>query len=384
MADRFAPGRALASRWFNPGLALLVMGVALAELLTRADPTSPVTGAFAVVVLGAVVAIRRGHPVAAAGLLAAARLATSDQGDNFLPVAGLAATSIVTYSCGAHASRWSGLAAVTALAVCLQIAVGFADFPNFEILFMTLGPWWVGLQVDRRRRVVSELRERTAQLEAEQDTFARLAVRRERARIAHELHDVVGHHLAVMIVQAGAGRMAPVAQRDRNAERFASIRESGGHALEDMARLIDLLEAERRDEGGVLARLRVLIDEAAAGGLQVGFTTPAGEVRLRPEVEDAAYRVVQEGITNAIKHAPAADLRVRLVSRGEELEIEVHNTRAAATSRLAESGSGLGLAGMRERVEALGGSLDAGPTDDGGWRLTARLPVAVPGAAIPA
>ena len=180
MADRFAPGRVLASRWFNLALAGLVMGVALIELLTRAEHTNPATGALAVVVLGSAVAIRRSRPVVAAGLLAAARLATASYGEDFLPVAGVATASILAYSCGAHASRRSGLGAVAVLAVCLQIAMGFADFPNFEILFVTLGPWWVGLQVDRRRRLAQELRERTVQLEAEQDTFARLSVRRER------------------------------------------------------------------------------------------------------------------------------------------------------------------------------------------------------------
>ena len=264
-----------------------------------------------------------------------------------------------------------------------SIGMGFSEFPNFEVYFATLGPWWVGLQVHRRRRIVAELRERTEQLEQEQDAFSRLAVRRERARIARELHDVVGHHLAVMVVQAGAGRIAPVAQRDRNAERFASIRESGSHALEEMARLVDLLEAERDGAGGVLTRLRVLIDEAAAGGVRVGFTALPTELRLRPDVEDAAYRVVQEAMTNAIKHAPGADVRVQLRAHDEELEIDVHNERPVAASSLSDAGSGLGLAGMSDRVEALGGSLDAGPTDDGGWCLTARLPVAASGAPIP-
>jgi len=267
------------------------------------------------------------------------------------------------------------------LAACMQIGVGFSEFPNFEIYFATLGPWWVGTRVRRRRRIVSELAERTAQLEAEQDTFVRLSVRRERARIARELHDIVAHHLAVIVVQAGAGRIAPATQVARNADRFASITESGGHALEEMARLVDLLDAEKNNGGGVLGRLRVLIDEAAAGGVRVRFTPLRGEVRLPPEVEDAAYRVVQEGLTNAIKHAPGAAVRVRLTAPADELEIEVRDEGAATGSALTATGSALGLAGMRERVESLGGSLDAGRVAGGGWRLTARLPVALPAVA---
>jgi signal transduction histidine kinase len=384
MADRLTPSRALASRWFDPALAVLVTGVALIELFARPELTNSLRAPIAVILFGSTLAVRRSHPIAGAGLQAAVLLATPNFDDNFLPGTGVAAAAIMAYSCGAHAAFRDGLAAVAVLAASMQIGMGFSEFPNFEVYFATLGPWWVGLQVERRRSVVRELRARTAQLEAEQDAFARLAVRRERARIARELHDIVGHHLAVVVVQAGAGRMAPVAQREGNAERFASIRESGGHALEEMARLVDLLDAERANGDGVLARLRVLIDEAAAGGIRVGFTPLPVDVHHGAEIEDAAYRVVQEAMTNAIKHAPGADLRVRLQTRDDELEIEVHNETPAAESRLAGTGSGLGLAGMRERVDALGGSLEAGPTADGGWCLTARLPIGALEVAAPA
>src|SRR5215217_2610974 len=374
MAERFSARRVLASRWLDPALAVFVTGVALLELFSRPEMTNSLRAPVAVIVIGAAVAARRSHPVAAAGVQAAVLLATPNYDDNFLPDSGLAAVSIVAYSCGAHAAMRSGLAAVAVLAACMQIGVGFSEFPNFEIYFATLGPWWVGTRVRRRRRIVSELAERTAQLEAEQDTFVRLSVRRERARIARELHDIVAHHLAVIVVQAGAGRIAPATQVARNADRFASITESGGHALEEMARLVDLLDAEKNNGGGVLGRLRVLIDEAAAGGVRVRFTPLRGEVRLPPEVEDAAYRVVQEGLTNAIKHAPGAAVRVRLTAPADELEIEVRDEGAATGSALTATGSALGLAGMRERVESLGGSLDAGRVAGGGWRLTARLP----------
>jgi signal transduction histidine kinase len=340
--------------------------------------TSSLRAPIAVVLIGGAVAFRRSHPQIAAGVQAAVFLATPDFDDNFLPEVGAIAPSIVAYSCGAHAANRSGLAAVAALAVCMQIGMQFTEFPNFEVYFGTLGPWWVGTQVRRRRRLVGELRERTSQLEAEQDAFARLSVRRERARIARELHDIVAHHLAVIVVQAGAGRMAPATQVDRNAERFASIRESGGHALGEMARLVDLLDAGSDGEGGVLAKLRVLIDDAAAGGIQVRFTPLSTGIRLPREVEDVAYRVVQEGLTNAIKHAPGAAILVRVSAPGDQVEVEVRNEAAATSSALAPTGSGLGLPGMRERVESLGGTLDVGPTAGGGWRLTARLPIRLP------
>jgi signal transduction histidine kinase len=368
----------VASRWFDPALAGSLIGVSLVQLYAAPGMTNSLRAPIAVVLIGAAVAFRRSHPLAAAGVQAAVFLATPNFDDHFLPEVGAIAPSLVAYSCGAHAANRSGLAAVLALAVCMQIGMQFTEFPNFEVYFGTLGPWWVGTQVRRRRRLVSELRERTAQLEAEQDAFARLSVRRERARIARELHDIVAHHLAVIVVQAGAGRMAPPTHVDRNAERLASIRESGGHALEEMARLVDLLDTGGGGESRAFGKLSVLLDEAAAGGVPVRFIPMPAGVALPPELEDAAYRVVQEGLTNAIKHAPGAPVLVRLTAPGDELEIEVRNERADTRSVLAATGSGLGLAGMRERVESLGGSLDAGPAAGGGWCLTARLPTAVP------
>jgi signal transduction histidine kinase len=282
----------------------------------------------------------------------------------------------VAFSCGAHASRRGGLAAVAALAVCQQLAVGFSEFPNFEVYFATLGPWWVGVQVRRRRRLVSELAERTAQLEAEQDAFARLSVRRERARIARELHDIVAHHLAVIVVQAGAGRMAPATHGEGAAGRLRSIREAGDQALAEMSRLVDIIHA---DDGGSERgrdRLRALIDQVTAGGVDLEVAPLPPGVELPAEVEQDALRVVREGLTNAMKHAPGSRVHVRLALAGDALEVEVRDHGGGAPSSLAATGSRLGLTGMRERIESLGGSLDAGPDDAHGWRLRARLPTA--------
>jgi len=375
MAERLR--RAHASRWFDPVLAVALTALALTELFARPELTNSVRAPIVVILIGATVAVRRSHPLVAAVVQAVTFLATPNFDDNFLPDSGQVVVSVVAYSCGAHAARRGGLVAVGVLAACMQVGMGFSEFPNFEIYLGTLGPWWVGVQVRRRRRLVSELSERTAQLEAEQDAFARLSVRRERARIARELHDIVAHHLAVIVVQAGAGRLTPVGHVDRDAERFATIRQSGGQALAEMARLVDILDADKGNGGGALGRLPVLLDEAAAGGLSVGFTPLPPGVGLPDGVEEVAYRVVQEGLTNAIKHAPGAAVHVRLSTQHDVLEIEVRDAGATAASRLAGTGSGLGLAGMRERIESLGGSLEAAGQVGGGWCLTARLPMAV-------
>jgi signal transduction histidine kinase len=233
----------------------------------------------------------------------------------------------------------------------------------------------VATQGDNVGWLVGKLAERAGQLEAEQDEFTRLAVRRERVRIARDLHDIVGHHLTVMVIQAGAGRMASGSHVDGAAQRFESIRQSGRHVLADMARLMDILDTDSRDTppGG---RLQLLLDEARAGGLDLHVSPVPRCMELPPAVADAAYRAVQEGLTNAIKHAPGARIYVRLSLRDDHLEVRVRDAGHTAPSTLAATGSGFGLSGMRARIESLGGCLDAGPEPSGGWCLYAQLPLA--------
>ncbi len=366
----------MAHRWFDPALAAAVTAGLLLELSARSDGFTSPFAPLAAVLLGVPVAVRRTHPLAA-GAAEAALIAVTGE---LIPAVGLGGV-VVAYSCGAYASWREGIAIAAALIAAAQIHMGFSEFPNVELAFIILGPWWIGAQIGRRRRLIAELRQRTAELEAEQDAFARLSVRHERARIAHELHDIVAHHLAVIVVQAGAGRLAPADDTGKAAEHLGAIRQAGDQALAEIARLVDILHVDRPDEGGGLVKLRVLVDEANAAGANVGFEPLPHDTSLPPEIEEQAYRVVREGLTNAVKHAPRAPVQVRLSARGGEIEIEVRNESAGEASSLAATGSGLGLAGMRERVESMGGTLDAGPTDDGGWRVRARLPVAVPAAA---
>jgi signal transduction histidine kinase len=197
-------------------------------------------------------------------------------------------------------------------------------------------------------------------------------VERERARIARELHDIVAHHLAVIVVQAGAGRVA-TAEGAEAAERFARIRSSGEQALADMERLVGLLDPEHETSEG-RPSIEVLVDQAQAAGLRMTTSPLPPDLALSPEVEQVAYRIVQEGLTNAIKHAPGSEMTLRVAARGGELEIELWNAGGQGSSSLAHAGSGLGLRGLRERVAELGGSLEAGPRG-GGWRLAAAIPL---------
>ena len=271
---------------------------------------------------------------------------------------------------GSFASR---RAAALAWALVLALMLVLGESEAVPLVLLTLAPWWVGRQLRRRREIVSALAEQTVELQAEQAAFVDLAVLRERTRIARDLHDIVAHHLAVIVVQAGAGRMVAARPSERAAARVEIIRRSGREALHELSRLIDVLHADRRDgESG--DRMRLLLDEVRERGIEVDVTPLASEIQLEPEVDDVAYRIVQEGLTNVMKHAPGAAVRVRFSADDGMLEIELRNAPSQSASTLTATGSGLGLTGMRERVAIIGGSLSAGTDPDGGWCLRARLP----------
>lgn len=271
------------------------------------------------------------------------------------------------FATGAWSPLRRGAVGVLAVMLASQVAMGFADFPNVEVAIFTVLPWVAGVELRRRRELVTQLAARCRELEAAEAAFVRLAVRRERAVIARELHDIVAHHLAVIVVQAGAGRIAGGIA----AERFRAIKTAAEQALTEMALLVDLLESER--EQGGFARLPMLLAQAAAGGLDVHLTSPPVDVPIAAELEALAVAVIHESLTNAIKHAPGAQVQVRVVAREDVLEVGVEDTGAARDRTLATTGAGLGLNGLRERVADLRGTLDAGP-HAGGWRVRASLP----------
>jgi signal transduction histidine kinase len=305
-------------------------------------------------------------PLAWAGA-AAALVALAAAADVSLPAWLLVPTCALSYVCGAYSSPVVGAAGVVLLLGALRLQESDA----VPLLLATVGPWGVGRAVRSRQELVATLEQRNRELTAEQDAYARLSVQRERARIARELHDIVSHHLAVMVIQAGAGRVGmDTTARD---VRLDSIRESGGHALAEMDRLVAMLQTDDEAAPASDGRLQLLLDQAHATGLDLRAEPLPEGADLATEVVDSAYRVVQEGLTNAMKHAPGAVVRLRLAVNAGALELELVDSGGAAVSQLARTGGGHGLAGMRERVAALGGTFEAGP-DGSGWRVFARIP----------
>jgi signal transduction histidine kinase len=249
--------------------------------------------------------------------------------------------------------------------------------------------WLLGDLVRSRGEAVEELRQRNAELVVEREENARLAVADERARIARELHDVVAHSLSVMVVQAGAARRAletgepgSEAAAERALGALAAIESTGRDTLGEMRRVVGAL----RPAGGdgyepqpSLDALDRLLGSVREAGLPVELVVE-GEARAVPRSVDlAAYRVIQEALTNTLKHARAASARVRLRYGPEALEVEVTDDGRGAAARLLETPHrGYGLAGMRERVAMVGGEIVAEPGLAGGFLVRARLPLERP------
>jgi signal transduction histidine kinase len=248
------------------------------------------------------------------------------------------------------------------------------DFIWGAIVFSVV--WAIGFGLGYKFREADAAREEAERLEREREDQALLAVAEERARIARELHDVVGHSVSVMTVQAAGVRRLLEADQDREREALMVVEQTGREALAEMRRLVGVLR--RPEEAPALApqpsleHLDKLIEHARERGLPVELRVEGEPVELAAGLDLTAYRFVQEGLTNAIKHANArhAEVLVRYDDGHVELTVSDDGTGDGG----GESG-GHGLVGMRERISVYGGDLESGPRPEGGYRVHARLPV---------
>src|SRR5215831_1728078 len=228
---------------------------------------------------------------------------------------------------------------------------------------------------------VRGLEERSRRLERERELVTQVAVAGEQARIARELHDIVAHSVSIMVVQAGAARRLIAGSPERAAEALQTVEESGREALTELRQLLGVLgeqsqEASLAPQPG-LGQLDVLLDRLRQTGFAVELSREGTPQPLQPGVELAAYRVIQEALTNALKHAGGAPTRVLVRFVDGRLELEIRNVRGQAATDA--GGTGRGLVGMRQRVAVYGGALEAGPQPEGGFAVRAWLPLAETG-----
>ena len=304
-----------------------------------------------------------------------------------VPVGGL----VGMYSVAAWGSRRAALVAggVAAAVVAVVMSLPRTDADLVDAAFASLGlagAWVLGDRARVQRALAAELSDRAVRLEREREGEARRAVVSERARIARELHDVVAHHVSMMVVQAEAGPLAVERDPARAAGAFEAIAATGRQALVEMRRLLGVLRGDGQAPSLApqpgLDQVPSLVEQVGRAGLEVELVVEGEKAPLPAGVELSAYRIVQEALTNAVRHAGPGRARV-LVRYGErDLELTVRDEGGgggAAPAGGPPTRSGQGLVGMRERVSLFGGELHAGPGPDGGFTVAARLPLGAPG-----
>ena len=366
----------------------LALAAALGVLIELELALSSVrdTALLTALLLGAVFALatawRSTAPLAALGATAAAAVALAVAGT---PPEELASTSILvailSFAIGAHLPRGraqAGLVGVGALVAVVTAlgpnqTVGDVIFP--VVLFSSC--WALGRVGRGRKDLTGELRARTEQLERERAERERDAVARDRVRIARELHDVVAHSVSVMVVQAGAARSVLDRDPDASVRALGAVEATGREALTEMRRLLGILRPAGEDADHSpqpsLDRLGALIARSRDAGLDVELHVEGRAGPLAPGVDLTAFRLVQEGLTNALKHGGRGRARVVLRWSPEVLEVEVANRVADGPAAHGLASGGQGLIGMRERVALCGGELRAGPIGRG-FVVRARLP----------
>jgi signal transduction histidine kinase len=281
---------------------------------------------------------------------------------------------LAIYSAAAHTGgRRAVIAGVLTMALAVGAMVSDPEELNVSaVVFFSLvagGPWVAGRTVRLRRLSEARLEREKAAAEA--------AIVEERARIARELHDVVAHAISVIVLQARGGRKLLGEEPDQTRRALDAIDRTASQALGEMRRLLGLLRDSDEQLAlappPTLARLDDLVRQVRAAGLPVETTVEGQPTELPPGVDLSAYRIVQEALTNALKHAGPASARVTVHIGNGALDVEVCDD---GTNRGDRDGTGHGLAGIRERVAVFGGDVEAGPRADGGYVVRARLPYA--------
>ncbi|WP_078859774.1 sensor histidine kinase [Streptomyces rubellomurinus] len=334
-------------------------------------------------------ALRRRFPLAVLWAVLPGALLVRHQSEDIAYSVGVAVI-VAAYGAAAYGRRpvpvLASLLAATAGLVVLFGDAKLPHFPNGVIAVLVLLPVLaVAYELRMWRRRVEEERGRRSALEREQLAALERAVEHERARIARELHDVVTHNVSMMTIQAGAARKILDSAPDRAREAMAAVEAGGRAAMTELRHVMGLLTIDSTAGDGDpaatadlspqpgLDRLDALVEGVRQAGLPVELTVVGARRAVPPGVELAAYRVVQEALTNTVKHAGGAEAAVTVEYAADRLRVEVTDTGGRPTGAAA-TGNGRGLLGLRERLAVYGGTLHTGPRLRGGYRVKALIP----------
>jgi signal transduction histidine kinase len=386
-----------AGSWVLDGLlAVVAAGVGVATLATVLpfDPGSPRAWAAYLLVLAHTlpIAVRRRWPLPVLAWGLATGVAFAALRLNLVSLS--FAVLIYVYTVAARCPRrrsLAGLAATEAVLVLVWLArprsIGDGGTLLLDGLIMAAG-WWLGDGTRRRQEAVDTARRRAAELEQAREELARRAVTEERLRIARELHDVVAHSMSIIAVQSGVGVHVIDSRPDEARKALVAVEATSRQALVEMRRLLGVLRQEAEARGGLapapgLAQVESLAAEVASAGVRVEVRIEGTPSELPAGLDLSAYRIVQEALTNVVRHAGPATARVAVRYAPDQVAVEVTDdgkglqppSAAAGPFRPASSPVGHGIVGMRERAALYGGTLEAGPLPGGGFRVAASLPL---------
>jgi signal transduction histidine kinase len=377
--DRLRSRRAFV---FDLALALAATAVELGQVLGAAEtPAGPALG-LAVVAGGAIV-LRRRVPLVVLATTLAATVAIVGFGSDpsgipvLIALYTAAAVCELRVSLVALALTAATAATLSALTVDAPGRQASATSGAIIAVGLTIGIWALGAYAQTRSRYLRELHERAASAEREREQLARIAVHRERAAIARELHDIVAHSVSVMLVGVRGARDVLRTSPEAADDTLRRVERSGEQSLAELRRILALLrEPEQTVQSRPqpsLAQLSELVASYRDAGLPARLEVVGEPMPLPSGIELSVYRVVQEALTNTLKHSDPTAVTVTLAFRNSRLELEVVDDGTPRTP--GEEAAGQGLIGMRERVVLLGGRLETGERAGGGFRVAAELPI---------
>jgi len=378
IAPLTARGRDLAPPLGDALLAAVFVVASLFEAALSDTSRPPVVHALVAVPASAALAWRRRWPIPVAVVVVAANLVINPNGQ----FSTLLAMVLVSFTVGSELDAprsWAGLAIVGLPFLGVMYAEGLEPSDVAATLVFLVGPFAVGVGVRARAASLAEAVARAARAERAQAEQAAAAVAEERARIARELHDIVSHSLSVVTIQTQAVRLRLRPDQQQDERDLAAVETTARQALAEMRRLFGVL----RTQGDAvslapqpgLSELDPLLAQVRAAGLDVELVRQGEDVDLPPGVDLAAYRIVQEGLTNTLRHARARRAWVTLRQGESMLDVVVDDD---GRGPVGTGDGGHGLVGVRERVQLYGGTVEAGARPGGGFRLAASLRVREP------
>jgi signal transduction histidine kinase len=363
--------------------ALAIIGIAEVWASSAFDDDPRALLTLAVLAMTLPLAFRRRWPLPVLVLSLFCATVTSAAWDLFDDATvGMGVLLVAAYAVAAYRELREAAIGGAILLAWGAAAMVWDDVPFGDYLFVAIilgGVWAAGRTVRSRRQLGVALADKNVLLEHEQEARAKQAVAEERTRIARELHDVVAHNVSVMVVQAGAERRSLGDDRPATREALEAIEQTGRQALTEMRRLLGML---RKDDDELalapqpsMEHLELLVSQVREAGMPVELEVEGEPEPLPAGVDLSAYRIVQEALTNALKHAGPARALVRVRYRRDELELEILDDGPGPAADATNGAGGHGLIGMRERVSMFGGDLAAGERSGGGYSVHARLPL---------